>query len=79
MGFIKLYDDGCQDGYITSKNIYYFDIEYNKGDYHGDEHYVVRACLENEEISHGYIVSPRISSMEDAYIYLDSIIEKLRG
>lgn len=79
MGFIKLYDLDEPDGYISSRFIHYLDVEYDPGNCADDQSYIVRACLENEKIEEGYQVSPRIYNGIEAYLYLDSIIEKLRG
>ncbi len=73
MSFVKLYDADMTVGYISTEGMWFFGIDHT-----GADHYVVRACADSGKISDGYAVSPRISNIADAHLFMDSIIEKLK-
>jgi hypothetical protein len=70
MGFLELYDDDNESGYINSKLVKFFHIYRST-----NGRYVVKATDESGEM---HDASPLFDGFQDAYSFLDSIIEKLR-
>ena len=77
MKYIKIYDDNEHDGYVSIKNIHFFDVSYHLGEYEGDAHYIVRACEFGDKVDEGYQASPKIDDKYEAYAFMDSVVEKL--
>ncbi len=77
--FVKVYNDNEPSGYISTKDIFHFDVERIEDPYGSEcSYFIVKACEAKEQLEDGYTVSPLMGSMEEAYLFLDSIIEKLR-
>lgn len=80
--FIKLYDPDSEfpDGYISSKDVYFFDICRCEPDYYGGSFYFLIKAFEkneNSENSTGWCVSHKIYDHDEAEKHLDYIVKEL--
>ncbi len=78
--FIKIYDGEEESGYISTKDIYFFEVKFNPDfeGIHQNDHYLVKAYETYDNIDQVYDVSPRMNYRYEAEKWLEQIIKQIK-